>query len=128
VAIRIGHALDEDVLAALRSGEADVALAFTDPEDPTAIATRLADEEIVMVMPPGTEGFGSVVPMSAFAEVSLISPPVYEHTAVIRRVRAAGLHRPSWSRRPTAYPPCHSYSPASARLYSPALSPDRQWP
>ena len=75
VAIRIDNALDEDVLAVLRSGEADVALGFTHPEDPTAIATRLADEEIVIVMPPGTSGFGPIVPVSALAHVSLISPP-----------------------------------------------------
>ena len=33
-------------LAVLRSGDADVALGFTDPDDPIAIATRLADEEM----------------------------------------------------------------------------------
>jgi DNA-binding transcriptional LysR family regulator len=91
VAIRIDNALDEDVLGVLRSGNADAALGFTDPEDPTATATRLADEEIVIVMPPGTERFGPVVPVSALADVPLISPTVPEHVKVIRRVRAAGI-------------------------------------
>ena len=96
VAIRIDNALHEDVLAVLRSADADadVALAFTDPEDPTAIATRLADEEIVIVMPPGTDGFGPVVPLSAPADVKLISPTVPEHVKVRRRVRAAGITSP----------------------------------
>jgi DNA-binding transcriptional LysR family regulator len=94
VAIRIDSALDEDVLGVLRSGDADVALAFTDPEDPTATATRLADEEIVMVMPPGTSGFGPVVPVAALADVPLISPPIHEHGKVRRRVRAAGITSP----------------------------------
>jgi LysR family transcriptional regulator, carnitine catabolism transcriptional activator len=94
VAVRIDNALEEDVLGVLRSGDADVALAFTDPEDPTAIATRLADEEIVMVMPPGTNGFGPVVPVSTLADVSLISPTVPEHVRVRRRVRAAGITSP----------------------------------
>ena len=94
VAIRIDNALDEDVLAVLRSGDADVALGFTDPDDPIAIATRLADEEIVMVMPPGTSGFEPVVPVSALADVPLISPPIHEHGKVRRRVRAAGITSP----------------------------------
>jgi LysR family transcriptional regulator, carnitine catabolism transcriptional activator len=94
VAVRINSALDEDVLGVLRSGDGDVALGFTDPDDPIAIATRLADEEIVMVMPPGTSGFGPVVPVSALADVPLISPPIHEHGKVRRRVRAAGITSP----------------------------------
>jgi DNA-binding transcriptional LysR family regulator len=91
IAIRIGNALEEDILAVLRSGEADLALGFTDPQDPAALATRLPDEEIVVVMPPGTDGFGPIIPASALDGVRLISPPVPEHGSVRSRIRAAGI-------------------------------------
>jgi DNA-binding transcriptional LysR family regulator len=94
VAIRIDNALDEDVPGVLRAGDADVGLVFTDPEDPTLTATRLTDEEIVVVMPPGTEGFAPVVPVTALVDVPLISPTVPEHVKVIRRTRAAGITSP----------------------------------
>ena len=128
VAIRIDNALDEDVLAVLRSGEADVALAFTDPEDPTAIATRLADEEIVIVMPPGTDGFGPVVPVAALADVKLISPTVPEHVKVIRRVRAAGITSPVLVETIHRVATVPLILAASARHCSPDHSPAKQWP
>jgi len=92
VAITIITASDADVVAVLRSGGADVALDFNPPPGDELNVSRLPDEEAVLVLPPGTNGFGPVVPVSALDGVDLIVPTTPEHGVVRRWIRDAGIN------------------------------------
>jgi DNA-binding transcriptional LysR family regulator len=96
VAIRIVDPSQSDVIAVLRSGGADVGLDFTATDHPDVHSSRLADEEVMIVMPPGTATPGPVLPVSALDDVRLISPLVPEHVPVLRRVRALGIRSRTW--------------------------------
>jgi LysR family carnitine catabolism transcriptional activator len=91
VAIRIVDHSGSDVLGVLRSGGADVGLDSSAPDDPGVNVSRLAEEEVLIVLPPGTQGFGPVVPVSALDDVDLVSALVPSHMAPRRRMRAAGI-------------------------------------
>jgi LysR family carnitine catabolism transcriptional activator len=92
VAITMLTAADSDVIAVLRSGGADVALDFTQPVGDGVNVTRLPDVEVLLVLAPGTEGFGPVVPVAALDDVRLIAPTTPEHGVVRRWIRESGIN------------------------------------
>jgi DNA-binding transcriptional LysR family regulator len=92
IAITTISAADADVVAVLRSGGADVALDFSPPYGGGVNVSRLPDEEVLLVLPPGTEGFAPVVAASALDGVDLIAPITPEHGAVRRWIREAGIN------------------------------------
>jgi len=79
VAIRIIDPESADVVDLLRSGEAELALDFSRPHGDDLHVTRLADEEVLLVMPPGSRDVDPVVPVSYLGRVSLIAGPKGKH-------------------------------------------------
>jgi LysR family carnitine catabolism transcriptional activator len=73
VAIRIIDPESADVGDLLRSGEAEVALDFSRPHGDDLHVTQLADEELLLVLPPGSRDVGQIVPVSYLGRVSLIA-------------------------------------------------------
>jgi DNA-binding transcriptional LysR family regulator len=96
VAIRIVDPGQLDVPGVLRSGGAAVGLDFSAPAGPGIHSSRLADEEVLIVLPPGTESPGPVLPVSALDEVRLISPLAPAHLPVLRRIEVAGIRSRVW--------------------------------
>ena len=94
VAISITAASDADILAVLRSRGADVGLDFALPREPGVNGSRLADEEVFLVFPPGTSDIGTVIPASALDDVALIAPNTPEHGPVRQWIRDIGINAP----------------------------------
>ena len=94
VAISITAASDADILAVLRSRGADVGLDYALPREPGVNVSRLADEEVFLVFPPGTRDIGTVIPASELDEVALIAPNTPEHGPVRRWIRDIGINGP----------------------------------
>jgi LysR family transcriptional regulator, carnitine catabolism transcriptional activator len=91
VAIRIINPDDHDILGMLRSGTADVGLDFSVPAGDGFNVARLPDEEVFIVLPPGTDGFGPVVSVSDLDDVDLIAPITPEHGTVRQWIREGGI-------------------------------------
>lgn len=92
VSISIVDPSQSDVVTVLRSRGAHIGLDFDAPDAPGVNSSRLADEEVMAVMPPGTATAGPAIPMSALDDVRLISPSVPDHLPVMRRIRTLGLN------------------------------------
>jgi LysR family carnitine catabolism transcriptional activator len=91
VAIRIIDPESADVVELLRSGAAEIALDFSNPHADDVDVTRLADAEILLVLPPGTRDVGDVVPASYLDRVSLIAGTTGRH--LLQQLLArAGAH------------------------------------
>jgi DNA-binding transcriptional LysR family regulator len=84
VEVRIIDPESADVADILRSGKAEVALDFSKPHGDDLHVTRLADEEVLLVLPPGSRDISPVMPASYLGEVSLIAgtkgKPLLERT------------------------------------------------
>jgi LysR family carnitine catabolism transcriptional activator len=93
VAIRIIDPESADVVDLLRSGEAEIALDFSNPHGDDVDVTRLDDEEVLLVLPPESRDVGDVVPVSYLDRVSLIAGTKGQHLLQQSLARAGARSR-----------------------------------
>ena len=91
VAIRITDPGSSDIPGTLHAGEAEIGLDMSPPIDPGLSVMRLPDEEVLILLPPGSPDLGPVVPVSALGNINLVAGATVEHAPVVRIVREAGM-------------------------------------
>ena len=91
VTIRITDPGSSDIPGTLHAGEAEIGLDMSPPIDPGLSVMRLPDEEVLILLPPGSPDLGPVVPVSALGNINLVAGAAVEHAPVVRIVREAGM-------------------------------------